>query len=73
MGFGTLGTRVSAATVAGVDLALDQPQWASARCARPRAESRPGERQALPLRSASFDRVVSVEMMEHVFRPDRPR
>src|SRR5207248_8833791 len=32
-----------------------------------------GNANALPYRSASFDRAISVEMLEHVFRPDRPR
>jgi 2-polyprenyl-3-methyl-5-hydroxy-6-metoxy-1,4-benzoquinol methylase len=65
----TLGCRVT-----GVDLGLDQLRWASAELDRGsdlglvQANAR-----ALPFRDGAFDRVISVEMMEHVFRPDRAR
>jgi len=58
----------------GVDLELDQLRWARGglECGK-RLELVQANAKALPFRDASFDRVVSVEMMEHVFRPDRER
>jgi SAM-dependent methyltransferase len=72
--YGTHWTRAEGCVAAGVDLGLDQLRWA-------RAVLDPGRglllaqanARALPLRDASFDRAVSVETMEHVFRPDRAR
>jgi len=72
--YGTHWARVSGCTVSGIDLALDQLQWA--RHALPDAERlRLVQANACrtPYRTGSFDRVVSVEMMEHVYRPDRDR
>jgi ubiquinone/menaquinone biosynthesis C-methylase UbiE len=72
--YGTLWAEHGGARTAGVDLELDQLRWARAALDPAR---RLGLTQAnaasLPFRSATFDRAVSVEMMEHVFRPDRPR
>lgn len=72
--YGTLWARSLGCRVAGVDLGLDQLQWAR------RNLERGGElgltqanARELPFRDATFDRAVSVEMFEHVFRPDRPR
>lgn len=70
--YGTHWARISGCAVAGVDLAFDQLQWA--RAALPDAERLrlvQANAKRLPFRGASFDRVVSVEMMEHVYRPDR--
>lgn len=70
--YGTHWARALGATVTGVDLGLDQLAWA--RAALPDAGALrlvQANARALPYRDASFDRVVSVEMMEHVFRPDR--
>jgi ubiquinone/menaquinone biosynthesis C-methylase UbiE len=72
--YGTHWARLIGCSVAGIDLGLDQLRWA-------RAEIDPGRglglaqanANALPFRDRSFDRAVSVEMMEHVFRPDRDR
>lgn len=72
--YGTLWAAASGARAIGIDLEMDQLCWA-------RAALDPAQRlglaqanaAALPFRDASFDRVVSVEMMEHVYRPDRPR
>src|SRR5438552_12826030 len=72
--YGTYWAQVMGCTVAGVDLGLGQLRWA-------RAAIDPDRRlglaqanaKALPFRDRSFDRAVSVEMMEHVFRPDRER
>lgn len=72
--YGTHWARVSGCAVAGVDLALDQLRWA--RAALPDAAGlrlTQANAKALPFPDASFDRVISVEMMEHVFRPDRGR
>jgi len=72
--YGTLWARRLGAHLAGIDLGMDQLRWAHA--------SLPGgddlgltcaNAKALPFRDATFDRAFSVEMMEHVFRPDRPR
>ena len=73
-GYGTLWANGQGCATAGVDLGQDQLAWA-------RARLDPGGRlgltradaAALPFRDASFDRAISVEMLEHVFRPDRPR
>lgn len=70
--YGTHWARVSGCAVSGVDLAHDQLEWA--RRVLPEAERlrlTQANAKRLPFQSASFDRVVSVEMMEHVYRPDR--
>ncbi len=73
-GYGTLWARAQGCEVAGIDLGLDQLAWArahldpEARLGLTRANA-----AALPFPARSFDRAVSVEMMEHVFRPDRRR
>ena len=64
----------SGARVAGVDLELDQLRWArGALDPTRRLGLSQANAAALPVPNASIDRAVSVEMMEHVFRPDRPR
>jgi SAM-dependent methyltransferase len=72
--YGTYWARALGCRVAGVDLGLDQLRWA--RRALPDARGLrlvQANAKALPFRAASFDRAISVEMMEHVFRPDRPK
>jgi len=72
--FGTLWVRARGAAVTGIDLGFDQLRWA--RAALPGAATlglAQANARALPYRDATFDRAVSVEMMEHVFRPDRAR
>jgi SAM-dependent methyltransferase len=72
--YGTWWAHALGCKVAGVDLGLDQLAWAH-------AALDPGgdlgltlaNAKALPFLDATFDRVVSVEMLEHVFRPDRPQ
>lgn len=72
--YGTLWADASGARAAGVDLELDQLRWArGALDPTRRLGLSQANAAALPVRTASIDRVVSVEMMEHVFRPDRPR
>ena len=71
--YGTHWARTLGCSVCGVDLAHDQLAWA----VRGLPDGRGlGLAQAnareLPFRAGAFDRVVSVETMEHVFRPDRP-
>ena len=71
--FGTHWARSVGCRAFGIDLGWDQLQWA-------RHELDPqntlglvqGNAKSLPFPDATFDRAVSVEMMEHVFRPDRP-
>ncbi len=72
--YGTHWARSLGCRMAGIDLGLDQLRWARA------SLERSGElglsqanAKALPFRDATFDRAISVEMMEHVFRPDRER
>lgn len=71
--YGTHWARALGCAVSGVDLAHDQLAWAArelpdgAGLGLAQANAK-----ALPYRDATFDRVVSVETMEHVFRPDRP-
>jgi ubiquinone/menaquinone biosynthesis C-methylase UbiE len=70
--YGTFWARAIGCRVAGVDLGMDQLRWArrtldgGASLGLTNANAK-----ALPFRDRSFDRVFSVEMMEHVFRPDR--
>ena len=70
--YGTLWARAIGCTVAGVDLGMDQLRWA-----RRALDDGAGlgltnaNAKALPFRDGTFDRAFSVEMMEHVFRPDR--
>ncbi len=70
--YGTHWAREAGCAVSGVDLAHDQLAWArrelpdGAGLGLAQANAR-----ALPYRDATFDRVVSVETMEHVFRPNR--
>ena len=70
--YGTHWARSLGARVSGIDLGLDQLRWARSRL--PRGEDlglvRANAKQ-LPFATARFDRAISVEMMEHVFRPDR--
>ena len=70
--YGTHWARLLGCRVTGIDLGMDQLRWArrelpdAAALGLAQANAR-----AMPYRDASFDRVVSVVMMEHVFRPDR--
>lgn len=71
--FGAHWARALGCEVSGIDLAHDQLAWARRGLAD---GAHLGLAQAnatvLPFRSAAFDRVLSVETLEHVFRPDRP-
>jgi multimeric flavodoxin WrbA len=70
--YGTLWAREHGCRTAGVDLGLDQLRWA--RTSLPRGDALglvQANARALPFGDARFDRAISVEMMEHVFRPDR--
>jgi SAM-dependent methyltransferase len=72
--YGTLWARLRGCRVAGIDLAIDQLQWARAHLeAGDRLNLAQANAARLPFRDSTFDRAVSVEMFEHVFRPDRPR
>ena len=72
--YGTHWARSLGCRVTGIDLGLDQLGWA--RRAMPQASGLGlvlANASRLPYRDATFDRAMSVEMMEHVFRPDRAR
>ena len=70
--YGTVWARSLGCRVAGVDLGLDQLRWARYALERgDRLGLTRANAKLLPFRDRAFDRVVSVEMMEHVFRPDR--
>jgi SAM-dependent methyltransferase len=71
--YGTMWARERGARVTGVDLGLDQLRWARRLPNGDALGLVQANARALPYRDATFDRVMSVEMMEHVFRPDRPR
>ena len=72
--YGTNWARSLGCRVSGIDLGHDQLSWA--RRAMPDAIDlglvRTNARE-MPYADATFDRAFSVEMMEHVFRPDRSR
>jgi len=69
--YGSHWARERGCRVTGIDLGFDQLQWASR--SLPAGLGLVGANaKAMPFPDASFDRAVSVEMMEHVFRPDRP-
>jgi 2-polyprenyl-3-methyl-5-hydroxy-6-metoxy-1,4-benzoquinol methylase len=70
--YGTCWARSLGCTVAGVDLGLDQLRWARAALASGESLGlTQANARSLPFRDGAFDRAFSVEMMEHVFRPDR--
>jgi SAM-dependent methyltransferase len=70
--YGTFWARALGCEVAGIDLGLDQLRWARGTLDRGAALGlSQANAKALPFRDATFDRAFSVEMMEHVFRPDR--
>ena len=70
--YGPLWASRAGARVVGVDLGLDQLQWAQCALNRERRFALVrGNARALPFPDRTFDAVASVEMMEHVFRPDR--
>ena len=72
--YGTLWARAQGCEVFGIDLGLDQLAWARANLDPERHLGLAlANAAALPFPDRAFDRAVSVEMMEHVFRPDRPR
>lgn len=72
--YGTHWARLLGCAVTGIDLGHDQLSWAAR--AMPDGGAlglvQANARQ-MPYAAATFDRAYSVEMMEHVFRPDRPR
>lgn len=69
--YGTQWAREIGCRATGLDLGFDQLRWA--RGAMPAGAALVhANAKALPFRDAAFDRAVSVEMMEHVYRPDRP-
>lgn len=69
--YGTHWAHASGCIVSGIDLGWDQLLWAQK--AMPAGLNlMQANAKCLPFPDASFDRAVSVEMMEHVFRPDRP-
>jgi SAM-dependent methyltransferase len=71
--YGSLWARRSGANPVGIDLGLDQLRWARRRLPEGATLDLAGANaKALPFRDGAFDAVFSVEMLEHVFRPDRP-
>jgi ubiquinone/menaquinone biosynthesis C-methylase UbiE len=70
--YGTHWARERGCAVTGIDLGMDQLQWAHSHLPRPDGLGLVNANaKTLPYRDATFDRAVSVEMMEHVYRPDR--
>jgi len=71
--YGTHWARTLGCRACGIDLAPDQVTWARAMLEDgTRLELAQADAKALPFAARSFDRVFSVEALEHVFRPDRP-
>ncbi len=72
--FGPMWASRLGARITGIDLGLDQLQWAQRQFNRGQAFGLVhGNAKTLPFPDRMFDAIVSVEMMEHVFRPDRPQ
>ena len=70
--YGTAWARAQGCRVAGIDLGLDQLRWARAALDDGATLGlTQANAKSLPFRDATFDRAFSIEMMEHVFRPDR--
>lgn len=69
--YGTHWAHALGCRATGIDLGFDQLQWAARSMPRGAALVHANAR-ALPFADGRFDRAVSVEMMEHVYRPDRP-
>ena len=71
--YGTHWARALGCEACGIDLTLEPLAWA-----RHALQGGGGlhlaqaDATVLPFRTAAFDRIVSVETLEHVFRPDRP-
>lgn len=72
--YGTLWAAARGCRAVGVDLGGDQLAYgaAAARASGLAVRLAQANARGLPFPDACFDRVTSVEMMEHVFRPDRP-
>jgi len=71
--FGPMWASQLGGRITGIDLGLDQLQWAQRHFnAEHRFALVHGNAKELPFPDRAFDAIVSVEMMEHVFRPDRP-
>jgi ubiquinone/menaquinone biosynthesis C-methylase UbiE len=72
--YGTHWARTAGCRAFGIDLGMDQLRWAKRTLAAGGALGLAlANARELPFADARFDRAVSVEMMEHVFRPDRPK
>lgn len=70
--YGTHWARTLGCRVAGIDLGFDQLQWAGRHMPEGLGLGLvQGNAKSIPFPDATFDRAISVEMMEHVFRPDR--
>jgi 2-polyprenyl-3-methyl-5-hydroxy-6-metoxy-1,4-benzoquinol methylase len=69
--YGTHWAHALGCRATGIDLGFDQLRWARD-AMPPGAALAHANAKALPFRDGAFDRAVSVEMMEHVYRPDRP-
>ncbi len=70
--YGTCWAHAAGCRAVGIDLGMDQLRWARRALDPQRALGLAlANAKALPFADATFDRAVSVEMMEHVFRPDR--
>lgn len=71
--FGPLWASTLGARVVGIDLGVDQLRWAQKTFNSERKFGLvQGNAKALPFPDRTFDAIASVEMLEHVFRPDRP-
>jgi ubiquinone/menaquinone biosynthesis C-methylase UbiE len=72
--FGPLWASRAGAQVVGIDLGADQLRWAQKTFNHARGFALVhGDAGMLPFPDRTFDAIASVEMMEHVFRPDRPK
>lgn len=69
--YGTHWAHALGCRATGIDLGFDQLRWARG-AMPPGAALVHANAKALPFPDGAFDRAVSVEMMEHVYRPDRP-
>ncbi len=70
-GYGTLWAHRLGCRTTGIDLGMDQLAWGARMPEGGALGFVQADAMRIPYRDATFDRAISVEMMEHVYRPHR--